>query len=98
MQQDIVEACVVAVKAVEEQEGSGGEAVEEGIGAIAWGWAGPACEDSGKVSICESSTSVWTGYVWFCWLIYLFFLVNKFRVNWVLMFGLMVMVMVMVIW
>ena len=58
MQQDVVEACVVAVKAFEEQEGSGGEAVEEGIGAIARGRAGPDCEDSGKVLICESSTSV----------------------------------------
>ncbi|GFY98430.1 regulator of Vps4 activity in the MVB pathway protein [Actinidia rufa] len=63
MQQDVVEACIVAVKAVEEQEGSGGEAVKEGIGAIARGWAGPDCEDSGKVLIRESSTSVRTGYV-----------------------------------
>ena len=58
MQQDVVEACVVALKAVEEQEGSGSEAIEEGIGAIARGWAGPDCEDSGKVLIRESSTSV----------------------------------------
>ncbi|GFY80420.1 regulator of Vps4 activity in the MVB pathway protein [Actinidia rufa] len=57
-EQDVVEACIVAVKAVEEQEGSGGEAVKEGIGAIARGWAGPDCEDSGKVLIRESSTSV----------------------------------------
>ena len=58
MQQDIVEAFVVSVKAVEEKEGSGVEAVEEGIGAIARGRAGPDCEDSGKVLIRESSTSV----------------------------------------
>lgn len=45
MQQNIVEACDVAVEAVEEQKGSSIEADEEGIGSIARVWAGSDCQN-----------------------------------------------------
>lgn len=49
MQQHGSEACGVAVKAVEEQETSAGEADEEGTGPITRIRSGPDCSHSGML-------------------------------------------------
>lgn len=64
MQQNVVEACNIAVEAVEEQKGCTIEADEEGVGSIARVWAGAVCENQGKVFLFTKFLLLCELFVW----------------------------------